>query len=326
MRGRRTIAGALALTGLVLTACYPPSQNPTDQPLPPGGRVVATGPILTEMWIEDATDDVSVIVYGQSDFLLDFDPRPYRFWVVDDRTGTTTRVPVGLAEYGSASLSPDGSFVVFSSNDRFIQSGPATANCQYRRDMWAPPTATYCDELYLFDLESGATRQLTGLGGSSELDHTQPVVTADGSAVEFTTRDLDTPATYHRMDLETGEITDAIAPTRPTSWDRGSHVVEWDAVTGTLTSQDAATGTVTTLWEHEATYHLESAAGNGRYVVVSHWQTERLQVFRLIDTDTGTVRPIHSGWVADDGSRYAFVQLNVAPEAIDRLVIAPLPT
>ena len=59
---RRT-ASAIGVVGVLLataTACYPPSQTPTTQPLPPGGRVVATSAVLTDMLIVDATGDLDV--------------------------------------------------------------------------------------------------------------------------------------------------------------------------------------------------------------------------------------------------------------------------
>lgn len=327
-RTRTAMAAVLGTIVVLATACYPPSQNPTDQAIPPGGRVVATGPLLTEMWIEDATADLSKIVYGQSDFVLSLDRLPRRFWVYDDESGTTTQVPVGRAEYGEASLSPDGRFVVFASNDRSLQVGPTAVNCVKLGYFFDPDVPYVCSELYLFDLETGEVRQLTGLDGSSVVNHVSPKFTADGQAIEFQRypqRVWSPTPTYHRMDLATGDVQDAAPTPTPTSWNRGTHVVTWDAATMTLTSQDTATGEVATLWDEDEPFTFRDAIANGRYIVLSYWKTERLELFRLIDTDTGRVRTVPTPWISADGSRFAVVQLNVMPDATDRLIIAPLP-
>ena len=129
--------------------------------------MVATGPILTEMWIEDASDDLSTVLFGRQPFEVNVEAQvPYRFWVVDDDTSTTIEVPVGRAEFGTASLSPDGRSVVFSSNDAALQVGPTSVNCKRGHGPWRPDTFHMCGELYLFDLDTGTTRQLTGLDGS----------------------------------------------------------------------------------------------------------------------------------------------------------------
>ena len=327
-RTRTALAALVGTVVLVATACYPPSQNPTAQPIPPGGRVVATGPLLTEMWIEDATDDLSKIVYGQADFVLSLDRLPHRFWVYDDETGTTTQVPVGRAEYGQASLSPDGRSIVFASNDRTLQVGPTAVNCLKLGAFFDPDVPYVCNELYLFDLDSGEVRQLTGLDGSSEVNHTSPTFTADGQAIEFQSvpqpQWAPTP-TYHRLDLATGEIEDSTPLATPTTWDRGTHVVTWDSATQTLTSQDTVTGDVDTLWDGSEPYSFRRAIADGRFIVLSYWKTDRLELFKLIDTDTGQVRSVSSPWISEDASKYAVVQLNVLPDATDRLIIAPLP-
>jgi hypothetical protein len=82
---------------------------------------------------------------------------------------------------------------------------------------------------------------------------------------------------------------------------------------------------VTTLWADPDVYSLDSVAGNGRFIVVTRWLTDQKFASRLIDTDTGRIRVVQTRWISDDGSRYAIVQWNVAPDAIDRLVLAPLP-
>lgn len=322
-------AWIVATCGLVATACYPPSQTPTEQPLPPGGRVVATGPILTEMWIEDASEDLSTILYARSPFHLDGETRPsYRFFVYDDDTGATTPVPMGSGDFGEAALSPNERQVVFASNAGSLQVGPVAANCREDR-MWQPTRYHICPELYLFDLDTGETRQLTGLTGSSEHAHQQVSFTEDGTAVEYgtiVTGGWGTPVTARaRLDLSTGEVTEATSQPEVHSWTRGTNEIVWAQSTGTLTSQDTTTGVVTTLWSDPNIHYLSSVTGDGRYFVVSWWPNSRTEVFRFIDADTGVVRPITSPWISFDGSRYATVQLNITPDATDRLVIAPLP-
>jgi len=326
-RTRMAVAAVLGSIVVIATACYPPSQNPTDQPIPPGGRVVATGPLLTEMWIEDTTADLSKILYGQSDFVYDL-RNPARFWVYDDGTGTTTQIPVGRAELGHGDLSPDGRFVVFASNDRSLQVGPTAVNCVKLSVFLEPDTPFVCNELYLFDLVTGERRQLTGLDGSSEVNHVQPTFTPDGQAIEFQSypqRVWAPSPTYHRLDLATGEVTDSAPAQTPTSWDRGTHVVTWDAATLNLTSEDKATGVVTTLWDEDEPFSFHRAIADGRFIVLSYWKTDRLELFRLVDTDTGRVRTVSTPWISEDGSTFALVQLNVLPDATDRLVLAPLP-
>lgn len=51
---------------------------------------------------------------------------------------------------------------------------------------------------------------------------------------------------------------------------------------------------------------------------------DQTQVFRLVDTETGDVTEVPNRWISADGGHMAFVQVNVAPEAIDRLVLAPV--
>jgi Tol biopolymer transport system component len=325
---RTTIAGTVVVAAALLaTACYPPSQTPTDQPIPPGGQVVATGPILTEMWIADATDDLSTILYARAPWLVDVSVRtPYQFWVYDDDTGTTTEVPVGRAEYGTATLAPDGRSVVFASNDPAIQVGPTAINCRMANRPGGPYTYHSCDELYLFDLDTGVTRQLTGLDGSSPYSHVAPEFTDDGTAVDFTGGGGITEPERRllRLDVASGELTDTPAPPPCCRWDRGTQQVTWDDGTGTLTSLDTTSGETTTLWTHADLYSLAADIGDGRFVVLSRWVNDWTQVFRLVDTVTGDVIEVPSRWISEDGGRMAFVQANVAPEAIDRLILAPV--
>jgi hypothetical protein len=319
---------AVAATLLVVAGCYPPSQTPSPQPIPPGGRVIATAPQLTELVIEDASEDLSTILYRRNDFLISVsDPIPYRFWVWDEASGSTTPVPVGRAEWGSARLAPDMRSVVFSSNDSRLQVGPTAVNCVKRGAPWYPDTFHMCEELYLFDLDTGETRQLTGLGGSSTFGNVMPDFSDDGLSIEYRTGGgrVDPSHGDRRLDLTTGDVEEGTPPApAPTTWDRGSHQVEWDGATATLTSTDDATGEVTTLWSDAANYSLRTAAGDGRFIILSAWVTDRKEVFLLIDTETRAIRTISTTWIAGDGSRYATVQVNVAPDAIDRLVIAPV--
>jgi hypothetical protein len=329
-RVRTTVARIVAVVAATaaVAGCYPPSQTPTTQPLPPGGRVIATAPQLTELWIEDVSDDLSTILYRRNDFLISVgDPIPYRYWVWDEAGGRTTEVPVGRAEWGTARLSPDLRSVVFSSNDPRLQVGPTAINCMVRGAPWYPDTYHVCQELYLFDLDTRETRQLTGLDGSSTFGNFYPDFSDDGQSIEYSVGGgrVDTTAGDRRLDLATGQVeVGAPRPPAPTSWDRGTHVVSWDGATGTLTSEDRTTGDVTTLWADPLVFSLASETGNGRFIVLSRWVTDRQEVFRLIDTDTGIIRTVKTPWISEDGSRYAVVQVNVAPDGIDRLVIAPV--
>ena len=329
----RTARGMIACTAvavaLALSGCYPPSQAPTDQALPPGGRVVATGPAVAYLWIEDATDDLTTILYARRPFSLQpSEPHPNQFSVYDDETGTTVEIPMGYAEEATGALSPDGRFVAFSSNDPALQAGPTAVNCRFFRGPLLTPVPTYCDELCLYDLDTGLRRPLTGLDGSSDVDHGDPVFSADGQSVYFTSwAGPFMPSVSHRVDLATGEIVEAAPPPGPTSWDRGSRSIHWDAATGTVTSEDATTGEVTTLFEDAALFELVSATPDGRFLVLSHWGEDVRPVHRLVDTDTGTARGFPTvPWIHENGIRYAIVQENVLPDGIDRLVIAPLVT
>src|SRR5215213_11182710 len=90
VRWTTSVIAAVVLS-VIAAGCYPPSQTATPQSLPPGGRVVATGPLLTQMWIADATDDLSAILYAREPFEADISKRTiYRYFVYDDATGTTT--------------------------------------------------------------------------------------------------------------------------------------------------------------------------------------------------------------------------------------------
>ena len=329
-RVRASTAAIVLAVLAAATACYPPSQAPVGQSVPPGGRVVATSPTLTDMEIEGTTPDLATITYyvTQVDVNIITDPN-VRLWVYDDHAGTSTPMPAGKTRYPEAEISPDGRAVVFSSSDKDIQVGPTAVNCWRGTGPTGPPyVAATCRELYLYDLDTGLTRQLTGLTGSSEVGASGLRFTADGSAIEYTASDgRSTSPIYRRLDLTTGTIEDLGWPpppvARPTSWDRGDHVVAWDDQTGTLTSTDDATGDVTVLWSDPSIYALRTVGSDGRYIVVSNWENNR-ELFRLIDTDTGAIRVIKTPWVSDDGSRFALVQLNVAPDAIDRLILAPV--
>lgn len=315
------VAAAFAAAMLVATACYPPSQTPYGQAVPPGGRVVATLPALHTTVIFDVSDDVSSILYGTAPFELG-DPPPYRFWIYDDDTGTRTDVAIGNGN--PVAISPDERSVLFSSEDPALQVGPVAPNCPLVRP-WQPTQIRYCAELYLYDLGSGQIRQLTGLDGSSDTYNTPTGFSEDGSAIDFSRSTGGWAPTYtnHRLDLATGLIDDVELPTRDCCrWDRGTHEIDWDEASWTLTSKDVATGDVTTLFTDTEIWSLDHVRSEGRYLVLSRWvgQTE---VFKWVDTDTGVVRDVASRWISEDLSRFAVLQQNVAPDGIDRLVIAP---
>lgn len=69
---------------------------------------------------------------------------------------------------------------------------------------------------------------------------------------------------------------------------------------------------------------LDAVIDGGRFVVLSRWVDDRTQIFRLVDTETGDVTEVPSRWISEDGGRMAFVQVNVAPDAVDRLILAPV--
>ena len=324
---RVAMVGAFVLSaGLVAAACYPPSQTPTGQAIPPGGRVVATLPTLTHSVIEDATGDLSKILYAATPWELGAQNAPYRFWVYDDDTGTTTEIPVG-GYWGAAAISRDGRQVAFLSNDASKQVGPVAANC-VERPLWQPEIYHVCHEVYVFDLTTDAVRQLTGLDGSSSVDHMRVRFTDDGSALyveSMTTGSWNgLPIYRHSIDLATGVATEVPAEPPVERWDRGTHEVVWDAGTGRLTSVEVGTGEETTLWSDPLAFSLRKAIDDGRFVVLSAWINDQVEVFRLVDTDDGTITEIPSPWVSDGASHFAVLQQNVAPEGIDRLIIAPL--
>jgi hypothetical protein len=62
-------------------------------------------------------------------------------------------------------------------------------NCFYGGSPLTSRTPTWCNELYLFNLDTGQTRQLTGLTGSSTLDNRPPTFTDDGLGINFGTTD-----------------------------------------------------------------------------------------------------------------------------------------
>jgi len=327
MRGTRAaLAGIMvAVAALVATACYPPSQTPYGQEIPPGGRVVATLPALTFTDIVDVSDDLSTIVYSTYPFELTTEPLPTTYWVHDDEAGTTTRLPLP-GDTSVQGLSPDEGSVLFTSANPTLQVGPVSPKC-VQVVPWQPTRIIYCSELYLYDLGTGQTTQLTGLDGSSEQHHQMASFAEDGTAVFFTTADGAWAPTFshYRMDLATGVIEVATLPARDCcSWDRGTHVAVWDEATWTLTFQDALTGEVTTKFTDTEIWGLRDVIQDGRYLIVSRWVGQN-EIFKLLDLDTGAERNIASRWISADMSRFAVVQQNVAPDGTDRLIIAPFP-
>ena len=288
--------------------------------------MVATLPTLTHSRIEDATGDLSKIVYAATPWELGAEDAPYRFWVYDDDARTTIEVPVG-GSYGAAAISRDGRQVAFVSNDTSKQVGPVAANC-IERPMWQPEIAHVCHEVYVFDLTTHVVRQLTGLDGSSSIDHMRVRFTDDGSSLLVESRTTDTwnglPVYRHSIDLASGVATEVMWEVPVERWDRGTHEVVWSSASGTLTSVDAGTGEVTTLWDDPLVYSLRTVLDGGRFVVLSVWITDQTEVFRLVDTDDGTITEIPSQWVGDGATSFAVLQQNVAPDGIDRLIIAPL--
>jgi hypothetical protein len=274
------------------------------------------------MDVEATSPDLSTVVF----YVLTFDvatfPGQGRMYVYDEHAGTTRQLPptTGVA------VSPDGRSVAFTSTDGSLQVGPTAAHCVTPNGPVGPYQPALCAEVYLFDVDTGSIRQLTGLGGSSDVEHSFPRFTEDGTGIEVTAYSEENHTTeYRHIHLATGQIDPGTPPTFPTSWDLGSHTVRWDEATGTLTSEDATTGEVTTLWADPDVYSLERVTGGGRFVVISRWVSNQNQAVRVIDTETRAIKTLKTTWISDDGSRQALVQSNVAPDGIDRLILAPVP-
>lgn len=307
------------------TACYPPGGEPTNQSVPPGGRVIVQGRPGSVVFIVDATRDLSRVVYAQHDITLG-GPVNGAYWHYDDVTKAINKLPVRYDVYfTSISLSPDGRSVVFSSIDPTLQAGPTSVNCQRDNGFLQPLTPMYCAELYRYDLDTASLQQLTGLGGSSTLHQLDPEVSDDGLGVDFirTTGIAPTGSTYHRLDLTTGAVED-LPPSNCCTWNRGSHVVAWDGYSRSVTSTDAVTGEVTNLTGEMATW-VEDVIDDGRFVVLNEYVSDTKLNYHLLDTDSRTLRPVPSAWLSHDLSRYLLLQRNVLPSGDDRLVVAPLP-
>jgi Tol biopolymer transport system component len=322
------VAAVLIASGA--TACFPPGSIPVEQSLPPGGRTIATGLPGAGMWIEDTDDDLSAVVYGQNYYTF---PNQYphggRYWLYDDHAKASTLLPVRedpLAGPSGVGVGPDGRWVVFASPDPDLQVGPVERNCVRFDGLFQPMPAIYCAELYRYDLASGELTQLTGLGGSSEFHHVDPDVSADGSSVQFMYGPAIPEAgmTERRLDLATGVVED-LPFAWCCTWQRGTDEVRWDEQTGVLTSTDLGTGEVTTLFGGgDAYWYLAWSSDDGRFVVLSSAASPSRDIFRLVDTDDGSVREVPSQWISQDGSHYALRQQNVAPTGDDRLVLGPV--
>ncbi len=325
---RAGILAAAVVAALMAAACFPPSQTPSEQTVPPGGRVVVTLPSLHHSQIVGVSSDASSVLYSTALFLAS--PAPSHYWVYDDETGTKTSVPVvgGDAE----AISPDGTKVVFSSRSPGLQVGPVAANCPLVQP-WQPTQDLICTELYLFDVTTGETRQLTGLEGSSDANHSMARFSPDGGSIYFARIPGSWAPTgsHHTMDLTTGVVEPA-GINHPgydcCTWDRGTHVVAHHTtssagvITTEVTSTDVDTGETTTFFSDPEPWAYVRTFGGGRYLLLSRWSNQ-YQLFRWIDLDTGTVRKVSTQWFSEDLSRMAVMQQNVAPDGIDRLILAP---
>jgi Tol biopolymer transport system component len=313
----RVVFGVLAIAAAVVAAgCQTP---PTDQSVPPGGRVISTSPAGTFLEIEAASGDLSRVVYEQYAYASSSNGGSFHLY--DEATGTTTPLPFPRrSPQTGVSISADGETIVFSSPDPSLQDGPVPMNCRDYTGTFQPLTPTYCAELYLYDPDTGTVRQLTGVDTPSTLNNSQPRVSADGSTVEFRISSLvpESGAAAGRLDLATGEI-EELPWTHELVWDRGDTVVRWLSYLFRLTVTDVASGEVTVLaTEDPLTY--ESSAGNGRYLVFTEATGRR----RLVDTVEGTTRPVLGVWVDDTATEYVTVQNRVAPSGGGRVIIAPL--
>ncbi len=309
------LAAGLAV---VATACPPP---PTGQQVPPGGRVVATSAQGTSLKIEDASDDLSRIVYGRAaQTTYDYSQDGGAYYLYDDAAGSTTELPFAREHATSVGISGDGATVVFSSPDPALQVGPTAVNCRRWNGLFLPLVPVYCAELYRYDPATGAVEQLTGLSGSSLWHNVDPEVSDDGSIVEYSVTSLvpESGSTSARMDIASG-VVESLAYTPCCRWDRGDTIVMWDPSYQRLRSTDVATGQVTELLSLDGA-ELASSAANGRYVVLR----DRVGAHHLVDTDTGDVRLIPGSWVDDVAETFAVVQSNVAPSGTNRLILAPL--
>ncbi len=330
----RRLAVTAAMVGLVVlaTACPPPGSIPVEQAVPPGGRIVAQGLPSANMWIESVNGDLSAVVYGQDYYTFpDQHSRNGRYWLYDDRTGTSTVLPVRREPAEGPSgvgVSPDGRWVVFASPDPALQVGPVAMNCRRWDGLFLPMPPIYCAELYRYDLVTQQLVQLTGLAGSSLSHHVAPKVLADGRTVEFEYGPAipESGMSTKRLDLETGTIVDDPSGICCT-WARDTYDVVWTEHTSTIKKVDRASGAVTTLFtdDEDRSWARLWSSDDGRFHVFSHGGPETPDIFRLIDAEEETVRVVLSQWFSQDGSTFALVQRNVAPTGDDRLVLAPAP-
>lgn len=329
---RATRRGAAALTAvvavmLVAAACGPlppdatiPPPPPTDQPVPPGGEVIATSPWGTSLGVEAATSDLEHVVYGQSP-VLQYD-RHYlsgKYFFHDGTSGTTTELPFARElPYAGVDVAEDGTRIVFASPDPDLQVGPVEQNCRRDNGLFQPLTPIHCSELYLYETGSGEIRQLTGLDGSSSLHNIAPELASDGATVEFVEGSLlgEAGRSAARIDLDTG-VVEELPWEYCCSWDRGDTIVR--AGSGFVTSTDVATGVSRTLPAPSPALYL-SAADNGRWIVVHDGRGGN----HLVDTELETYRQIPGSWVDDAAANQLVVQQNVAPTGGARLIVAPL--
>jgi hypothetical protein len=317
-KGRFALGVQLARLTFLATACPTPPPEPTVQPVPNGGRVIATGRSGTTLRVHDTSADLSTIVYEEDTGTA----KGYRLY--DDVTHTTTVLPVTWDGATKFTTSDDGSVVVFASTAPSLQPGPLAKNCKFEPAPFQPPVSVYCSELYLYDRGTGAITPLTGTGGSSPRTNVVPSLSPDGSSVSYVYA-VGAPFgayTYRTLVLATGEITESETP--PPSdccrWTRGANDVYWE--NSALYSEDLTTGTVTKLSGADDDYIVSNTPG-GAFVVTAHVNlaTGVLDPYYLIDTDARTRRNIPGGLVSHDGTTYLAAQSNVAPGATSRLIL-----
>ncbi|UDY35848.1 hypothetical protein [Dermatobacter hominis] len=310
---RRVFAVATALVVGAVTACQPgTSAPPPTVPLPAGATVVDISPPGGDLFLESEVGSPSVVLYDR------LSGAGGDLWLYDDSTGTTE--DLGLPFTARASASNDGSVIVFSSADPTLQTGPLAANCKVQPAPFTPLQTAYCSELYLLDRTDGTTHPLTGVGGSSTVSSTSPIVSADGTTVTFWsgTGPVGPPPVRLVMDLATGAVSPAPPLEDPNSWDYGQLHLTWtyedglvrtDTITGDV--EQLALGGSNTPWDRSS---------DGRYVVMGSYADG----FDLLDVVDGSTRAVPVPNVDDTATRYVGMLYVDAPGA-DRLIVGDIP-
>jgi hypothetical protein len=217
--------------------------------------------------------------------------------------------------------------VILASPDPALQVGPLAKNCRRYDNLFSPLVPIYCAELYRYDLETEELVQLTGLDGSSGMHHLRPRVLPDGRTVEFDYSPAipETGSVRLRLDLETGEVTNAPGGICCT-WVRDGYDVVWTEYGSRITKVAHPSGEETVVFHDPARYWaLMWSSDDGRFHVISAGSPDTATSYRLIDVELETVKTVKTEWFSQDGSKYALVQRNVAPNGDDRLIIAPTP-